>query len=158
MSIYGSSPGLKQRDRIKMTPEEVAAYLVEQKNVTMSTIAPDGTIHSVAMWYAVLDGEIVFETKAKSQKVKNLRRDPRITCLVDSGETYKTLRGVELVGRGEIVEDPDELWRIGVAVFEKNTGPYTDDKAHLIEKLLHKRVGVKVHVDKTVSWDHSKLI
>jgi PPOX class probable F420-dependent enzyme len=109
------------------------------------------------MWYAVVDGQIWFETKSRSQKAQNLRRDPRITCLVEDGLTYDTLRGVSLEGRGEIVEDPDQLWRVGVSVWERYTGPYTEEARPLVEFMLQKRVAVRVDVDRVRSWDHRKL-
>src|SRR5689334_20267059 len=108
--------GVNQRDLIKMTPEEVEALLRERMSMTMSTISPDGTIHSVAMWYGFLEGAVAFETKSKSQKVQNLRRDPRLTCLVETGDTYDQLRGVTLVGRGEVIDDPARMWELGVSV------------------------------------------
>src|SRR5205809_5114033 len=149
--------GVNQRDLIKMTPAEVDAFLAERHAMTMSTIAPDGSIHSVAMWYGFLEGAVAFETKRKAQKVLNLRRDPRLTCLVEDGESYDELRGVSLVGRGEIIDDPDRMWELGVSVFERNTGPYTPDADPHIRTMLNKRVVVKVHVDRVVSWDHRKL-
>src|SRR5215475_14783276 len=99
--------GVNQRGLIKMTSDEVDAFLHERRSMTMSTISPDGSIHSVAMWYGFLEGAVAFETKAKAQKVQNLRRDSRLTCLVEAGDTYDQLRGVTLVGRGEIVEEPE---------------------------------------------------
>ncbi len=149
--------GVKQRDLIKMTPEEVDAFLHERRSMTMSTISRDGSIHSVAMWSGFLEGAVAFETKTKAQKVVNLRRDPRLTCLVEAGETYDQLRGVTLVGRGELVEDPDRIWELGVSVFERYNAPYTDEMKPFVEAMLHKRVVVKLHVDKTVTWDHRKL-
>jgi PPOX class probable F420-dependent enzyme len=109
------------------------------------------------MWYAVIDGEIWFETKAKSQKVVNLRRDDRITCMVEDGDTYDTLCGVSIEGRGEIVDDPDALFRVGVGVFERYTGPYTDDLRPAVEAMLSKRVAVRVRPSRVRSWDHRKL-
>jgi general stress protein 26 len=100
---------------------------------------------------------MAFETKAKSQKVLNLRRNPTITCLVEDGESYDELRGVELVGRAEIVEDPDRMWELGVSVFERYNAPYTEELRPMVEAMLHKRVVIKVHVDRVVSWDHRKL-
>src|SRR5262249_57889363 len=117
--------GVNQRDLIKMTPEEVDAFLAERRSMTMSTISGDGSIHSIAMWYGFLEGAVAFETKAKAQKVVNLRRDPRLTCLVEAGETYDQLRGVTLIGRGEIVDEPDRIWELGVSVFERYNAPYT---------------------------------
>lgn len=149
--------GLKQRDVIKMSTEEIDEFLAGRRSMTMSTIAPDGTIHSVAMWYGLVDGAPVFETKAKSQKVKNLRRDPRITCLVEDGDYYEELRGVELVGQAEIVEDMDYLRRVGISVFERYYGAWSDEMEPALAAMLNKRVAVKVNVHKIVSWDHSKL-
>ena len=149
--------GVNQRGLIKMTPEEVDAFLRERRSMTMSTISPGGSIHSVAMWYGFLEGAVAFETKAKAQKVQNLRRDPRLTCLVEAGDSYDQLRGVSLVGTGEIIDDPDRMWELGVSVFERYNAPYTDEMKPFVETMLRKRVVVKLHVDKTVTWDHRKL-
>jgi PPOX class probable F420-dependent enzyme len=109
------------------------------------------------MWYAVVDGAIWFETKAKSQKATNLRRDPKITVLIEDGHTYDTLRGVSLEGTAEIIDDPDALWSVGVSVWERYNGPYAEELKPLVEFMLHKRVAVRVDVTRTRSWDHRKL-
>ena len=109
------------------------------------------------MWFGFLDGCVAVSTKAKSQKAQNLRRDPRLTLLFEDGHDYGELRGVELVGRAEIVEDPEKLWELGVVLFERNHGPYREDLAPLVHTMLRKRVGIKLHVERTVSWDHRKL-
>jgi PPOX class probable F420-dependent enzyme len=149
--------GVKQRDVIKMTPDEVDEFLRGRHTMALCSINHDGTIHAVAMWYGFLEGAPAFETKAKSQKVQNLRRDPRITCLVEDGERYETLRGVELVGRAEIVEEPDRMWELGVSVFERYQGTYSEEMRPFVEAMLHKRVVIRVSVDRVVSWDHRKL-
>lgn len=149
--------GVKQRDVIKMTPEEVDAFIHERRPMTMCSINHDGTIHAVAMWYGFLEGCVAVETKAKSQKVQNLRRNPRITCLFEDGDYYEELRGVELVGTVEIVEDPERMWTLGVDVFERYYSPYTEDLRPFVETMLNKRVVLKVTVDRVVSWDHRKL-
>lgn len=149
--------GTNERARIRMTDEEVEEFLHEPHNMAVATLGPDGRVHLVAMWYGFLDGDVAFETKAKSQKVQNLRRDDRITCLIEEGDTYNELRGVELVGRAEIVEDRDRLWKIGVSVFERHFGPVTPDTESAVEAMLHKRVGVRVQVERVVSWDHRRL-
>ena len=84
--------------------------------LNVATIGPTGHPHVVAMWFAIVDGTPAFWTFMKSQKVVNLRRDPRITALVESGEAYAELRGVELLGTGRLVEDFDEVLGIGRAV------------------------------------------
>ena len=81
----------KRRDAIKMTDDEIRQFLREQKVMNIATINPDGNVHLVAMWYAFRGDNPAFETFAKSQKVQNLRRDPRITALVEDGETYNCL-------------------------------------------------------------------
>ncbi len=149
--------GVKQRSLIKMTPDEVDAFLQKRQPMSMCTINHDGSIHAVAMWYGFLEGALAVESKAKAQKIRNLRRDPRLTCLIEDGDTYDTLRGVELVGRGEIVEDPERIWALGVSVFERYYGAFTDELKPFVETMLHKRVVVKLHVDRVVSWDHRKL-
>ena len=149
--------GVNQRALIKMTPEEVESFIHERRPMSMCSINHDGSIHAVAMWYGFLDGLVAVETKAKSQKVKNLRRDPRLTCLFEDGDSYEELRGVELVGRGELVIDPDELWAIGLAVHERNNGPVGDGERPSLERTLNKRVGIRLHVERVVSWDHRKL-
>jgi PPOX class probable F420-dependent enzyme len=140
-----------------MTPAEVDAFLAERRAMTMCSLGPDGAIHAIAMWYGLLDGCVTVETKAKSQKVQNLRRDPRLTLLFEDGDYYEELRGVELVGRAEIVDDPGQLWTLGLSVFERYYGTYSEEARPFLEAMLHKRVAVKLHVERTVSWDHRKL-
>jgi PPOX class probable F420-dependent enzyme len=149
--------GTNQRSLITMTDEEIAAFVDRSRTATMATNGPGGMPHVVAMWYAVMDGHIWFETKSRSQKAQNLRRDPRITCLIEDGLTYDTLRGVSLEGHGEIIEERDTLWRVGVNVWERYTGPYTEEARPLVEMMLTKRVAVRVDVTRTRSWDHRKL-
>jgi PPOX class probable F420-dependent enzyme len=149
--------GVKQRDVVKMSPDEVDTFLHERRPMSMCTMNHDGTIHAVAMWYGFLEGSVAVESKAKAQKVQNLRRDPRLTCLFEDGDSYENLRGVELVGRAEIVEDPARMFELGVSVFERYYGAYTDELKPFVETMLHKRVVVKLHVDRVVSWDHRKL-
>jgi general stress protein 26 len=153
--------GVNQRDLIKMTPDEIDEFIRGWHTMNCATMKSDGTIHLVAMWYAFLEGAPALETKAKSQKVLNLRRDPRITCLIEEGDRYEELRGVELVGTGEIVEDHDRIFEIGVSIVERQSGgrPFerTPEGIAMVENLIRKRVGIKIHVDKVVSWDHRKL-
>lgn len=149
--------GVNQRRQIRMTPEEIDAFLAERRPMTMCSLSHDGSIHAVAMWYGFVDGCVAVETKAKSQKAQNLRRDPRLTLLFEDGDTYEELRGVELVGKAEIVEDPESLWTLGVSVFERYYGAYSEELKPFIETMLHKRVGIKLHAERTVSWDHRKL-
>jgi PPOX class probable F420-dependent enzyme len=149
--------GVNQRSQITMTDEEVATFLEQQRTATIATIGPSGAPHLVAMWYAVIDGQIWFETKSRSQKAVNLGRDARITCMVEDGETYDTLRGVSIEGTGVVVDDPDALWEVGVSVWERYNGPYTDEVKPLVEFMLNKRIAVRIDADRVRSWDHRKL-
>jgi len=149
--------GTNQRSQITLTDDEVAAFIEEQRSATMATVGPTGVPHLVAMWYGVVDGQIWFETKGRSQKAVNLRRDPRITVLLEDGLTYDTLRGVSIEGTAVISEDPDDLWKVGVSVWERYTGPYTEEAKPLVEFMLQKRIAVRVDVDRIRTWDHRKL-
>jgi PPOX class probable F420-dependent enzyme len=149
--------GTNQRAQITLSDEEITTYVEQSRNATMATIGPDGVPHLVAMWYAVIDGQIWFETKGRSQKAVNLGRDDRITVLVESGATYDQLKGVSIEGHGVLVDDPEALWAVGVSVWERYTGPYTEQMRPFVELMLHKRVAVRVDVERIRSWDHSKL-
>jgi nitroimidazol reductase NimA-like FMN-containing flavoprotein (pyridoxamine 5'-phosphate oxidase superfamily) len=111
-----------KRSAITMTDAEVEAYLDEQRTLNIATISPSGHPHLVAMWYARLDGEIVFWTFGKSQKVINIRRDPKITALIESGDTYSMLRGVEMIGTARLIDDYDKIVEIGTAVAVRYNG------------------------------------
>ena len=146
------------RDRIKMTPGEVDAFLHERHSMSVATIGADGRPHVVAMWYGFLDGAPAFETYRKSQKVVNLSRDPRMTCLVEDGDRYDLLRGVELIGQGTIIDDKDALRTIALSLFERyDTGFAPDQGEAYIEFMVAKRVAVRVDITDVVSWDHGKI-
>ncbi|WP_208027324.1 PPOX class F420-dependent oxidoreductase [Rhabdothermincola sediminis] len=148
----------KRRDAIRMTDEEVRAFLHERQTMNIATIGPDGNIHLVAMWYGFLDGNPAFETFAKSQKVLNLRRDPRITALVEDGDQYENLRGVEIVGKAVIHDDAETLMRVAKDVVMRYWTPATEEEAEMMaQALANKRVAVEIVPEKIVSWDHSKL-
>jgi PPOX class probable F420-dependent enzyme len=149
--------GVNQRATIAMTDDEIEQFVHRSRNCTLATLGPSGTPHLVAMWYAVIDGQLWFETKAKSQKAKNLLRDDRVSVLIEDGATYDTLRGVSFEGRAVVVDDPEALWKVGVSVWERYTGPYTDEMKPFVEMMLNKRVAVRVDVERTRSWDHRKL-
>ncbi|MGV9332971.1 pyridoxamine 5'-phosphate oxidase family protein [Nocardia sp. NPDC003726] len=149
--------GVNQRAQIVMSDTEITEFLRRSRIATLATIGPKGTPHLTAMWYALIDGEMWFETKAKSQKAVNLRRDPRVTCMIEEGDTYDQLRGVSIEGRAEIVEDAEKLFAVGVSVWERYTGPYSEELRPMVEAMLHKRVAVRVVPERTRSWDHRKL-
>jgi PPOX class probable F420-dependent enzyme len=150
--------GRNERSKIVMSDDEIAEFIDRSRTATMATLSSDGRPHLVAMWYAVLDGEIWFETKAKSQKAVNLRRDPTVTVMIEDGHTYDTLRGVSIDGRAEIVsDDPELLLRVGISVWERYTGPYTDEMKPFVDQMMNNRIAVRVVPARLRSWDHRKL-
>jgi PPOX class probable F420-dependent enzyme len=147
-----------RRDQIRMTDDELRTFLDGRHTMNVATYNHDGTIHLVAMWYGFLERDPVFWTYRSSQKIKNLERDPRITCLVEDGDTYETLRGAELVGRGEIITDWDELLPLGRSVVRRyNDIAEGTDLDGFLRDYGAKRYGVRVKVERVVSWDHTKL-
>jgi len=146
-----------RRDAIKMSDDEISAFLEAGRDLQVASINVDGTPHLVTMWYAMQDGEIAFWTYGKSQKIINLRRDPRLTVLVATGEVYEQLKGVSIQGQAEIVDDPDDVLRYGEAVYERYWGPLNDTVREGVRAMGAKRVVIVVKPDKILSWDHSKL-
>jgi PPOX class probable F420-dependent enzyme len=141
-----------------MSEEEVEAFLRERHTMNIATLNHNGSIHVVAMWYALLDGAVVFETFAKSQKVANLRRDTRITALVEDGDSYDALRGVELVGTAEIITDHELLMTIAREVIARYQPEVpAGDLEAVAQMMVQKRVAIRLHVERVVSWDHRKL-
>lgn len=148
---------MKQRAQIVMSDSEVDEFLLAQRSSTVATVGKDGQIHLVGMWYAWFDGHVWLETKPKSQKVVNLRRDPRMSFLVEAGQTYDQLRGVSLEGEGVVIDDADLLERVCTEIFERYTGPYTPELRPFLEAMMHNRYVVRLDVQRTRSWDHRKL-
>jgi PPOX class probable F420-dependent enzyme len=150
--------GTNERSKIVMSDDEIVEFIDHGRTATMATLSASGKPHLIAMWYAVLDGEIWFETKAKSQKAVNVRRDPTITVMIEDGHTYDTLRGVSIDGRAELVDDdPELLLRVGISVWERYTGPYTDDMRPFVDQMMNNRIAVRVVPSRLRSWDHRKL-
>lgn len=149
--------GVNQRAQIVMSDEEVRQFLEGSRSMTLATIGATGHPHLVAMWFGLVDGDICFETKAKSQKVVNLRRNPAVSCLVEDGAVYEDLRGVAIEGTAEVSDDADLLWRIGVSVFERYYGPYSDEMQPMVATMLNKRIAVRIKPERIRSWDHRKL-
>jgi len=153
------------RTRIRMSPEEIDTFLADQLKVQVATVGKRHEPHLSTLFYALRDGHIAFWTYRASQKVVNLRRDPTMTCLVEGGEQYDELRGVALYGTGRIIEDLDEVLRVGGRVGARMTGrpaseldPDADPAVRAgLAQTGRKRVVVVMEPTRTVSWDHRKL-
>ena len=148
---------MSRRDQIRMTETERDAFLRGRHTMSVATIGPDGRIHLVAMWYGFVGDQLAFWTYGKSQKILNLQRDPSMTCLVEDGEGYNELKGVELVGRGVVSFDRDVVQAIGESTWERYTGPVDDAARQGVAVVGAKRAAVLIEVDKIVDWDHTKL-
>lgn len=146
-----------RRAEIALTADEQSAILANAKTAIFVTIGPDGVPDPTAMWF-VLDGagDIVMRTYAKSQKVKNLERDPRVAVLFEDGETYDTLRGLQLTGRVELSRDIDEVLDVVAGLARKYQGVETIDR-DAMRDYASKQTVMRLRVERVVSWDHSKL-
>jgi PPOX class probable F420-dependent enzyme len=149
---------VKQRDQVTMTEAEIAALLAAARKVQLATINPDGTPHLVTMFYALIDGQIAFWTYRTSQKARNLARDPRLACLVEDGEDYFELRGVQVTGTVHRIEDQAGVLAIGRRIAGGLSGVPADALDDYVAHAARKRVGFIVQPTRVVSWDHHKLV
>ena len=147
----------KRRDLITMTDDEMWAFIETQKSVQVATINRDGSPHLTTLWFAVIDGKIVLETFTKSQKIVNLKRDPRIAILFEEGESYEKLRGVSINATAELVSEVDEVHALHMAVIQRNTELPEDVLDKASAAMAPKKTAVLVKPDKSMSWDHTKL-
>jgi PPOX class probable F420-dependent enzyme len=149
----------KQRDAIRMTPAEIAVLYHECKRLQVATLDKDGAPHLTTVWYLVDgDGNFLFETYGKSQKVVNMRRDPRVALLLEAGTEYAELRGISVQGRAEIVDAGERLLALMGNLIRHHNPSLTEPQAAAVTaQMAAKRVVVIVHPDKTISWDHRKL-
>jgi PPOX class probable F420-dependent enzyme len=156
----------KQRDKVSMGAAEVASFLAGARKVQLGTLNPDGSVHLVTMFYGLIDGQIAFWTYRTSQKALNLARDPRITCLVEDGDDYFELRGVQIRGTVRVVSAPDEVLEIGklvaggiaAGVGGTVAGDADDAVDAYVAQAARKRLGYIVSPSRVVSWDHRKLL
>lgn len=141
-----------------MSPEEVDAFLDSSKSLIVATLDREGAPHLTVLWFARQGDTILFETYGSSQKVLNLRRDPRITVLCEQGETYQELRGVSIQGSVDIVDSGPRLEELMAVIIERNTpGLPPETLATHVAAMIQKRVVVVVHPRNVISWDHRKL-
>jgi len=148
----------KQRDLIRMSDEEISVFLKECKSLNVATLDKEGAPHLTTLWFAVKDGNFMFETYGSSQKIVNLRRDPRIAVICEKGTTYAELRGVSVKGKAEIIDGGAELEEAMRFIVQHNH-PHLqgDELKERVTAMKQKRVVVVVHPDKIISWDHRKL-
>lgn len=152
---------MSRRAQIRMTPEETQAFLAGSRTMILCSNGPDGAPHPMPMWFGIEpDGAIVMTTFTKSQKIRNLERDPRVSLLVEAGEAYSELRGVVLYGSAELVRETERVVDILRSVAQSNGGvPAGAEEAALagIRATAPKRTGIRVRPERVISWDHRKL-
>jgi PPOX class probable F420-dependent enzyme len=140
-----------------MSDSEVRAFLAEQMVMQCATNGPRGLPHMVALWFVSGGDELRGWTYAKSQKARNLERDPRATLGIEDGVQYHELRGVMFECDVELERDPERVERFGLELFERYAGELTDEIRTMVAKQAQKRVGLTFVPTRTVSWDHRKL-
>jgi PPOX class probable F420-dependent enzyme len=151
-----------RRDQIKMSDEEITQFLAEQKIVTCATLGPRGRPHLMPLWYVSDGTELRGWTFAKSQKAKNLERDPHATLQVEAGVQYHELRGVMFECDVDVERDAAHVADYGRALFRRyggadKEGELAPEVDQMIEKQAPKRVGLRFKPTRIVSWDHRKL-
>jgi len=147
-----------KRDQIRMTDEEIRDFLEQSKTMIIVSNGKDGYPHAMPMWFVMRDGCALLSTFAKSQKVLNVGRDPRVTALVESGVEYDKLKGVMIRGKAEIVDDRSFVEDIQLAFAHKYVGgPFPDGAEQIIRARANKRVVIKIVPEKVISWDHARL-
>jgi Pyridoxamine 5'-phosphate oxidase len=151
----------RRRD-VSLTEPEAWELVAQQTKIQVATNGPDGWPHLVTLFHTVLAGSLVFWTYARSQKILNLGRDPRLTCLVEAGEDYAELRGVQIVGRARVLRAREDVAVIGRAVVCRMLGLDPDSEldpaiAAEVARQAEKRVAVEVVPERLVSWDHRRM-
>ncbi len=154
------APMANKRDQIKLTEAERLELLEAERVAVVTSNGPRGWPHSMPMWFTVREGELWVWTYAKSQKVRNLERDPRATVLVETGEEYVELRGVQIEAEAEIHRDLETVVDFGRELtvrYSEGIDSIEGDAAAALEKQAAKRVAIRFEPVRTASWDHRKL-
>jgi PPOX class probable F420-dependent enzyme len=146
---------MNRRQQIQLTPEEQTAFLKEPNKAALATIDKDGFPHVVAMGFLAKDGAIYMTSYAKAQKVLNIRRNPKVAVMVESGKNYGDFRGVLLRGVCEIIEDPAVVEKTMRELAGNQTGSGGAPRGALSS--APKRALLKIVPQKISSWDHTKL-
>lgn len=148
---------MSQRELIRMNDDETEAYLASSSRARVATLGKDGSPHVVPITYTLLDGRIAFWADRGSQKVVNLRRDARVACIVDDGVDFQELRGVELVGEAELIDDDDTTRRVAELFLAKVPEEWQEAARAQLLELAKERVVVAIKAARAATWDHSKM-
>ncbi len=149
---------MSRRDLIKMSDEEVQAFLADQKVVTCATNGADGFPHLMPLWYVLREGVVCAWTYGASQKIRNVERDDRATIQVETGEEYQQLRGVMMKTRVELIRELDAVTALGLEIMGRYAGGQdTPEVQAMVAKQAEKRVGLRFVPESVATWDHRKL-
>jgi PPOX class probable F420-dependent enzyme len=149
---------VSRRDQIRMSDDDVLAFFDEQRTVVCATNGREGRPHLMPLWYVVRDGRLWSWTYAKSQKVRNLERDPRATLQVEAGNDYAELRGVMLKCDVTIHRDTDKVIELGLELFGRyRAGGVDEDVREMVLAQAPKRVALQFTERARATWDHRKL-
>jgi len=148
---------MSRRHLIRMSDQELRTFLEEQMVMQCATVGPRGLPHMVPLWYVPHGGELVGWTYAKSQKARNLDRDPRATVGIEEGVQYHELRGVMFECEVAVERDPAVVERFGLELFERYAGDLTAEIHEMVAAQAPKRVGLTFTPTRVVTWDHRKL-
>jgi PPOX class probable F420-dependent enzyme len=150
-----------RRDQIQMTEDELRAFVADHKIVSVATIGPSGRPHLMPLWYVADGADLVGWTYSKSQKAKNLERDPRATLQIEDGTDYAELRGAMFECDVQIERDPEKVAEYGLALFARYSpgagGELSEETRQMVLKQAGKRIGLRFVPTRVVSWDHRKL-
>jgi PPOX class probable F420-dependent enzyme len=149
-----------RRDQIKLTEGEQRELIETERVVVVSSLGPRGWPHVMPLWYVPRDGEIWIWTYAKSQKVRNLERDPRATLLIETGVEYVELRGVQIEAEAEIIRDLDRIVDYAKEMtirYSEGISSVEGDAAAALQAQAPKRVAIRFQPKRVASWDHRKL-
>jgi hypothetical protein len=149
---------MSRRDQIQMTSDEVDEFLASERVVVCATNGRRGWPHIMPLWYVIRDGELWGWTYAKSQKIRNLERDPRATIQIEAGEQYNELRGVMIETRPIIHRDLDTVTEVGADIFRRyGTASLGPEFLEIVRAQATKRVALQFVPERLASWDHRKL-
>jgi PPOX class probable F420-dependent enzyme len=147
-----------RRDQIRMSDDELLAFLAEERTVTCATLGANGRPHLMPLWYLPDGRELRAWTYAKSQKVRNLERDPHATLQIEAGEEYGELRGAMLECDVELERDTERVAKLGLELMRRYAAEAREDDLEAgVRAQAPKRIGMRFVPTRVVSWDHRKL-
>ena len=160
MANADARAGVSRRAEITLAPDEQCELIESERVVVVSSIGVRGWPHSMPLWYVPRATGIWVYTYAKSQKVRNLERDPRATLMLETGHEYGELRGVEMEAEAEIHRDLDTVYEVARELtmrYSEDISSVEGDAAEALRAQARKRVAIRFEPRRTASWDHRKL-